>query len=141
MSLKDIELYTEVIQIKEVKPEIPVHLRRMAEPSNTKFHRERILEQARALFERSEWQIGKRVQLIKTPKIDRDTSSGWIGSKHFLVKGARATIEDVDFARGGFILALLFDDESWKDSDGIIHPRKDSEKHLYHFGEKHVELI
>lgn len=88
-----------------------------------KYEFNKLREYATALFERfAPFKEGDRVVLTKTPKIDKETSWGWMGSKHFLVKGAMATVHDVDYRNGLFFASLYFDDESWVDSDGTVNP-------------------
>ena len=76
-----------------------------------------------------------RVKLKETPTINEKESHGWIGCKHFLVKGAKATVEEVGCGEGGFVFAVIFDDETW------IHPHtgekmKHDRPHSFMFGER-----
>lgn len=92
----------------------------------------------RSMFERfCPFSIGDRVQLSKTPNLDK--SPAWASSKHFLIKGAAATIKDRGYSGDLFTFSLEFDDESWIDNDGkehfIVRPRS---KHLYSFPENMI---
>lgn len=83
------------------------------------------------------YDIGERVQLKED--VDTDKASGWKGSKHFLIKGAMATIKERGYANGYFTFHIMFDDESWIDSEGEEHPIVD--KHTYHFSEIRLEPV
>lgn len=83
----------------------------------------------------SPFKAGDRVRLAKTPTINEKESWGWMSAKHFLVKGAKATVQEVGCGEGGFTYTLVFDDETW------IHPHtkekmKHDKPHHYTFGEK-----
>ena len=103
------------------------------------YYWKRLQECAKALFERGPFKEGDRVRLTRTPEINENTSWGWIGSKHFLVAGALATVREVDFYDGRFVAGLHFDDESWISFDGQVHPA--AEKALYYFDEGWLERI
>jgi len=77
------------------------------------WHFPRYRAYARALFERSPIKKGARVRLTKTPDINPKDSWGWMHARHFLIKGAMATVADVDFDKGRFSAGLVFDDESF----------------------------
>jgi hypothetical protein len=80
------------------------------------------------------FKVGDRVALSKTPKIDRETAWGWLGSKHFLVQGALGIVRTVDLHGDGKLsFGVEFDDETWIDRDG--HRRPLDRKHHYCFGE------
>ena len=86
------------------------------------------------------FKVGDRVKLAKTPTITEKESWGWMGCKHFLVKGAKATVEEVGCGEGGFTFSMLFDDETW------IHPHtgkkmKHERPHHFMFGEQWVEKL
>jgi hypothetical protein len=76
---------------------------------------------------------GDRVALVDTPEISQ--GSGWYGSKHFLIKGALATVASTDFRDGLFHFSLLFDDDSffhYKTGEVIpVDP-----KYIFRFSEK-----
>jgi len=79
------------------------------------------------------YKVGDRVQLSATPEIGK--GSGWYGSKHFLVKGAAATVKSTDFNNGLFCFGLVFDDDSWVDTDGKVYPTETG-KYIFIFSEK-----
>lgn len=92
-----------------------------------------VLENANSIWQRCPFKVGDRVMLTKTPDINPQTSWGWMGAKHFLVQGAKATVEEREFYNGQFRFGLFFDDESWIDHRGILRPV--DRKGLYCFGE------
>jgi len=75
---------------------------------------------------------GDRVKLVKS--INFESSHGWYGSRHFLVPGARGIVESSSCDSNGKLrFDIVFDDESWKDQKGEVHPV--SQKHTYCFFE------
>ena len=93
----------------------------------------------KGLLDRAPFKKGDRVVLIETPVINEEVAWGWMGSKHFLIKGAKGTVSELDFYEGAFRAGVHFDNESWIDSDGNIHPRE--EPHQYWFSEKWLVKI
>lgn len=92
----------------------------------------------RGLFSYAKFRVGDRVQLTRAPVISGSQSWGWQGSEHFLVAGSKATVASRDWG-GEFTYAVVFDDESWKDRDGVVHPKKADERHTYCFSEDMLE--
>jgi|GEM_PF-2451748 len=77
------------------------------------YYFEKVEGYIKVLFERfAPFKKGDRVILTKTPEINKEESWGWIGSKHFLVKGAKATVCEVDYYREKFRCSVKFDDDS-----------------------------
>lgn len=76
---------------------------------------------------------GDRVELAVTPEITAEKSWGWMGSKHFLVEGAKAVVHSVDLDKYGWTLNLYFDDESWIGYDDKVHRVSEHSRHLYSF--------
>ncbi len=103
------------------------------------WHWKKLQEYATGLFDRAPFKAGDRVRLTVTPEINEKDSWGWMGSKHFLVKGAVATVHSVDFRDGKFNALLYFDDETWKDDAGVL--RKKDRASLYHFWETKLERV
>jgi hypothetical protein len=64
------------------------------------------------------FKVGDRVILTRTPAIEADKNHGWLSYKHFLIKGAKATVQDVSVHGDGFFAHVWFDDESWIDRNG-----------------------
>lgn len=110
-----------------------------------KHGQERAIKQALRKFKtfietKAKFKVGDHVELAMTPVINERDSFGWLGSKHFLIEGARATVMDVDYRGNGFGYAIMFDEESWKDNQGVIHPMKER-KHTYYFGEQKIRSV
>src|SRR3990172_7328636 len=96
------------------------------------------VDMMRSLFDRfCPWKTGDRVELTTTPEIHPE--SGWHYSRHFLIAGARGTVESVYFHNGLFRANVIFDDESWL-KDGVPQPIW-SGKHTYSFSEKQLRRI
>jgi len=96
-----------------------------------------VLENANSIWLKSPFKVGDLVQLVKDPEITSENSWGWLGAKHFLIKGAKARINERQFYDGKFIFGLSFEDESWIDSEGIV--RQVHKKAIYLFGESWLE--
>ena len=103
------------------------------------WHWKKLRAYAVGLFDRAPFKVGDRVRLTKTPDITPEKAWGWMGAKHFLVKGAMATVAAIDFSEGRFEAWLYFDDETWKDHSGTLH--KPSEPAQYHFWETSLERV
>lgn len=97
------------------------------------------------LFDRfSPFKIGDRVRLTKTPEITQDKAWGWLGAKHFLIKGAIAEVCSVDIRKaddgsGVFTYELRFEKDSWIDQYGQLHMRLGDKRSLYSFSELWLE--
>jgi hypothetical protein len=69
-----------------------------AVPSEFGYKLDAVLTAYHEMFSRfCPFKVGDRVQLKKTPKIDK--GSGWSGSQHFLVEGAIATVKKLRLAQ------------------------------------------
>lgn len=111
------------------------------------YNLEKLGEYARALFDRfAPFKVGDRVLLTSTPRITIEKNRGWMGAKHWLVAGIVGTVTDVDYRNGAFYALVLWDDQTWKNSDtGEVHPltREDwanfthSERSLARYAEGH----
>src|ERR1035437_6588033 len=98
------------------------------------------LKQFKTFLEtKGRFKIGDRVEIAHTPVIDKETAWGWLSGKHFLVEGAKGTIILIDYYNDSFGYSVIFNDESWKDSNGVIHPV--SQKSYYHFKEENLRLV
>ena len=88
------------------------------------------------------FKVGDCVLLTKTPVINLSTASGWMGSKHFLVKGAAGTVATADCGTRGFKFDVIFDDESWYNHvDKIYVKMAEDKRHRYCFGEDDLVKI
>lgn len=110
-------------------------LRKAVGHHDSKYHLAKLLAYADALFERAPFRVGDRVKLIKVRQIDEKHSWGWLGAKHFLVVGAMAKVVEVDFRDGAFCADILFDDESWIDHRGVVHPVEEKSRFCLWEGE------
>ena len=97
------------------------------------------LEMVDGLIERAPFQVGQRVALARTPEIG--PASGWSHYKHFLVQGAAGTVRYVEFGRGHFSFAVTFDDESWIDSEGTLHPADPARPGHFYFDERDLQRL
>ena len=103
---------------------------------------ERVSDALLMLFTRfAPFRVGDRVRLTETPEISEKVSWGWLGGKHFLVKGALATVQTVDVCKDKFRAGLIFDDDSWIDRDGVRHPADPRDRGAYTFSERFVERV
>lgn len=103
----------------------------------------------KALFEKfAPFKVEDRVQLTKTPDINPEQSWGWMGAKHFLVKGAKGTVIEVDLDPDAleFTALVEFDEESWiptldsKDHQkGVPVLMEEKNRHVYFFREDFLE--
>jgi len=100
---------------------------------------ERVNEYVEALFKRfCSFKVGDKIELSKAPKIDKDNSPGWRSSKHFLIKGAVGTINDIDYRNNKFVYGIVFDKESWLNLQGKEELTKEERKHIYYFPENFI---
>jgi hypothetical protein len=80
------------------------------------------------------FKVGDRVELAVTPVINEKTRWGWMGCKHFLIKGAAGTVASSSCGTKGFRFGIIFDEESWiSPLDKSVNPT--SEPHEFWFGE------
>lgn len=102
------------------------------------FKLKEVLESYASLFNRfCPYKVGDRVQLIED--LDIPEGHGWYCAKHFLIKGAIATVKDVGYRDDLFSFGLEFDNESWVHyQTREIIPIKEG-KHLLYFAENKIE--
>jgi hypothetical protein len=93
-----------------------------------------IIKDVDSIWLRCPFNVEDRVVLTDTPVITKEKSWGWMGSKHFLIKGAKATVKERQFYDGSFVFGLIFDDETWIDYEGICQPV--DRKALFFFRER-----
>lgn len=75
---------------------------------------------------KSQFKIGDKVELNYTPVINEKEAWGWLSDRHFLIKGAQATVVEVSYHDNEFGYLLQFDnDNSWIDGKDVIHPNDD----------------
>jgi len=91
---------------------------------------------ASALFDRfAPFKIGDKVKIVKAPNTDND----WHHCKHFLIKGAVGTVDDVDYRNNLFVAHIVWDIETWINRDGCETPVK--EKHTFLMSENQIVRI
>jgi hypothetical protein len=84
------------------------------------------------------YKVGSRVQLAKTPNITEQTAPGWMSCRHFLVKGAKGTVNKAYCGEGGFYFYVEFDDDSWIDPHTkVVRPTEN--KYVFTF--KEADLV
>jgi hypothetical protein len=74
---------------------------------------------------------GDRVELVKD--IDVNESSGWYGSRHFLIRGSKGTVRGREYRKNMFTFDIEFDNETWFDGKGNEHPVE--RKHVFNLNE------
>lgn len=137
--MKQIEKLEE--QFKEIES-LHQHIEAFTKKYN-KWSLDKLLSLARFAMTLCPVQVGDRVKLLETPEINETVSWGWLGAKHFLVKGAKGTVVDIDYSdyqNPHFYASIVFDDETW------IHPYtkelcKPGSNHLYCFATHWLEKI
>ena len=98
------------------------------------YYLEKLMGYYEGCMKAAKFQVGDRVEL----KEDY-AGHGWEGQRHFLIKGAKATIHDVDYHEGKYFYDIMFDDESWIGYDKKINPVKD--KHTFCFRQKALKKL
>jgi len=89
-----------------------------------------------ALFNKyAPFKVGDRVKIVKKIKCE----GGWSHCKHFLIKGAKGTVREVDYYDGSFNAHVMFDNETWVDSMKMERPV--SKKHVFRMWEKQIKRI
>lgn len=100
------------------------------------FYFEKIEEYVTALFGPcAPFHVGDRVKLVAAP----NTENSWSACRHFLIPGAEATIDGVDYVDGHFVADLIFDDESWIDCNGKVQPV--ANRHAFRIAEQLIEVL
>lgn len=71
--------------------------------------------------------VGDRVELVD----NIDAQGAWYHCRHFLIKGGKGVVADVDIYKGKAWCSVVFDDESWIDSTGKVQLYRPDEKHTF----------
>jgi hypothetical protein len=104
------------------------------------YYIEKALAYREALFTRfAPFQVGDQVRLIKSWLPPEGRASGWAGSKHFLVQGAKGTVCGMDYSNGQFYADVRIDHQSWIDDKGVVYPIPPERWHTYGFAETWLE--
>ena len=106
------------------------------------FYFERMKDYYKGCMKASKYKVGNRVKLKET------ITDGWQGRNHFMTKGAKATIKEVDYRDGSYCYYIMFDKETWlKDwGDEFRKLKKPIEipiedKHKFLFYQKQLEKL
>lgn len=86
-------------------------------------------------------QAGDTVALTLTPVINEQASWGWMGGKHYLVKGERAKVAWFEIGHDGeYRYYLHFENETWINS--LTGEKNKPDKHAaYGFGEDAIVKV
>lgn len=124
------------------------------------YHFNKLKGYARVLFDKyAPFKDGDRIKLSQDVEVLNSTS-GWYGSRHMLIKDALGTVNGVDYnaEKGWFTADVEFDIESWIcEKSGISHGPNDkwlwedttltkterpvSSRHTWHFSEKYLKKV
>ena len=100
-----------------------------------------IAKSYKSMFDRfCPYNVGDRVELTRTPSAALDPTSGWYQSRHFLKEGSHGTVMGRGYSGNNFAFDVMFDDESWMDAKGIIHPMEPEHKHVYRIYDEQLRL-
>lgn len=102
----------------------------------TSYYIEKVEGYVNALFEvYAPFKVGDRVMIID----DIHIGPGWESCRHFLVVGQKGYVQDVDYVKYRFTADVVFDNETWIDSNGDEQPVTD--KHCFHLSEHVLKRI
>lgn len=109
---------------------------------STSFYLERLEDYCKTLFDRfCPFKIGSKVALTK----DYPCTGGWVGYDKMMVKGAKATVKDVDCRNGVFVAYIVFDNEFYESKDHLgnlkIYGRDEERKHTFCIDESYLVVI
>jgi hypothetical protein len=132
VTMSDVEDYAkQIIEVGKVAVEFKAKLDKVCKGS-FEWGIEELAESYLSIFDRfSPFAVDDRVQLSKT--LDIAESSGWYGSRHFLVQGSKATVRSRGYRDNKFSFDVVFDNETYistiGDTKGQALPV--SSKHTY----------
>lgn len=105
------------------------------------FYVEQLMKRSDLLFSKyCPFKKGDKVALIK----DVSTAgTNWERSQHFLLNGSRGIIAECGISSSGkeFSFDVVFDNESWIDSEGKTRPVEDDKKHTYRLSESYLRRV
>lgn len=97
-----------------------------------------VIESYLSMFDRfCPFIVGDRVKLSRD--IVPENGSGWYHCRHFLIKGAKATVKERGYSKDKFNFYVEFDNETRIDDSGVEQPI--SKKHLFILTEFDLEKI
>ena len=76
------------------------------------YYYQRIIHYYEGCMAAAKFKVGDRVEL-------REDCTHWAHCKHFMIKGAVATVRYADYYKGNYRYEIEFDDETWINMDGI----------------------
>jgi NTP pyrophosphatase (non-canonical NTP hydrolase) len=130
--LKVISTYKSVLDYIKQQPSL----------SDATYNMESLETFVKVMFEKHcPFKVGDRAKLSKTPDINEKDSWGWMGAKHFLIKGKEGTIESVDFHIDKFIFGFIPDNQTYIPSSGDRTEIPINEPYVYMFSEGWLEPI
>jgi len=99
-----------------------------------------VLVQVQSFFKTSQFKVGARIQLAKTPNVNVKDAPGWMSYRHLLVEGANGTVAEVSYYKDRFSYGIIFDnDTTWIDSKDVIRTRSNTtDKSMFHFKESEL---
>ena len=98
------------------------------------YYYERIIHYYEGCMAAAKFKVGDRVELREDYTGD---ATGWAHCKHFMIRGAVATVKHADYYKGKYRYEIEFDNETWIDDKGI--KRAPSNKHHFIFGQKDLK--
>lgn len=98
------------------------------------YYYERLVDYYNGCMAAAKFKVGQRVELVEAYAGD---ASGWAHCKHFMLKGAKATVVGVDYYKGEYSYDIEFDIETWIDRHGA--KRVVEKKHLFRFGQNDLK--
>jgi hypothetical protein len=127
-----------VDDLNNIKAKV-TELDRLLNAGELGFKLDEVLLTHASLFSRfCPYKVSDRVQLKES--LDILEGHGWYHCRHFLIKGATATVKECGYRDDAFTFGLVFDDESHiHHRTGEIIPAKDDEKHLFYLSENKIE--
>jgi hypothetical protein len=90
---------------------------------------------------KSLFKIGEKVQVAVDLNLNYTDSPGWMGQRHFLIKGAEAEVVEIEYYDNEFRYLLQFDNDiSWIDEKDVIHLNSDpTRRHNFCFRESKLK--
>ena len=118
------------------------HLKSVTSSGPASYYFERMKDYYKGCMKAAKFKKGSRVKL-KEDYTGKDT--GWQHCKHFMKKGALATVKEADYRDGKYIYSIMFDNESWlRDSVDFVRLKEPIEmpvkdKHVFLFYQSDLE--
>jgi hypothetical protein len=94
-------------------------------PTMDNFDVERIEEYINGLFSFAKFKVGDKVRMAKTYPVNEKDSWGWMHARHLLRQDQPATVVACDYYDGTFRYGITFDEKTYMDRDGKVHPTDD----------------